>query len=50
MSENNRRPSLTLEEDQRVDILMAELMKVQKKEEEIKKELRRLIYKIEKVS
>lgn len=43
----NYRPALTLAENERADQLMAELQKVQKKEDELKKELRKLMYKIE---
>lgn len=50
MSSIDYRPSLTMEENERVDALMVELQKVQKREEELKKELRRLMYKIEKIS
>lgn len=41
------RPILTEKENQRVDELMALLQKIYSKEEELKKELRKLIYKTE---
>lgn len=47
MAETNYRPALTMQENQRADELMALLAKVQKKEDEVKKELRKLMYKVE---
>lgn len=41
------RPILTEKESSRVDELMALLQKIYSKEEEVKKELRKLIYKTE---
>lgn len=41
------KPALNSAEFARIDELMKELQKIQSKEEEIKKELRRLIYKTE---
>lgn len=48
MNSKNYTPALTQAENERIDSLMAELEKVQRREELIKKELRSLIYKIEK--
>lgn len=41
------RPALTEAENARIDVLMQKLTKIQTAEEEVKKELRKLIYKVE---
>lgn len=41
----NERPNLTTKESDRVDELLEELKKLYQKEEELKKELRKLLYK-----
>lgn len=43
------RPALTELENQRVDELMKKLQKVQNVEDNLKKELRKLIYKVERI-
>jgi len=41
------KPALTQEENDRIDSLMKELQQVQNREDFLKKELRKLIYKVE---
>lgn len=45
----NYKPALTEEENARIDQLMAKLKKIQDAEEVTKKELRQLIYKVERM-